>query len=138
MQPEAPVPQSDSTVFVVDDDSAMRNSLRWLLESAGLHVETFANGEDFLAICRPDGRGCVLLDVRMPGIDGLAVERLLHERRIPLPVIILTAHADAGTAARASALGALAFLKKPCDDTVLLATVQHALATDRQRRPGQA
>jgi FixJ family two-component response regulator len=124
----------DATVFVVDDDSAMRDSLRWLLESVGLRVETFATGEEFLDTCDPSRSGCVLLDVHMPGMDGLTVERHLHERDIALPVIILTAYADGATAARASTLGALAFLKKPCDDQILLDTVEHALAVDRDRR----
>ena len=124
-------PQADQTIFVVDDDAAMRDSLRWLLESAGLQVETHPNGEAFLESFEPDRSGCVLLDVRMPGMGGFAVARELQKRHIPIPVIILTAYADSQTAKQAREVGALAFLKKPFDDQVLLDAVGRALdATD--------
>jgi two-component system response regulator FixJ len=113
------VNQADATVFVV--------------ESAGLRVETYASGREFLDACDRSRRGCVLLDVRMPDMDGFAVEARMREARIPLPVIVLTAHADAPTSARASEAGALAFLKKPCDDQILLDTVAQAIALDRDR-----
>ncbi|MEW6271709.1 MAG: response regulator transcription factor [Thermodesulfobacteriota bacterium] len=123
----------ESTVFVIDDDPAMRSSLRWLLESEGLAVETFATGEDFLRECDPDRTGCLVLDVRMPGIGGLGVQSELQSRGISWPVIIITGYADATTESRARAAGAHAFLKKPFDDELLLDVVARAIEADRRR-----
>ena len=129
--------RQEPTVFVIDDDPAMRSSLRWLLESEGLSVETFANGEDFLSSCDPDRSGCLVLDVRMPGMGGLGVQSALHSRGIAWPVIIITGYADATTESRARAFGAHAFLKKPFDDELLLDTVSRAIEVDRQGRVTQ-
>lgn len=131
--------QPDPTVFVVDDDSAIRDSLRWLLESAGLQVETYSTGEEFLRSCDLARSGCVVLDVRMPGMDGLTLGGELHARQIPWPVIIITGYPDVATVRRAFDLGALAFLEKPLDDELLLDNVAQALEADRRtRQPGPA
>jgi len=119
---------------VIDDDPAMRSSLRWLLESEGLAVETFSTGEDFLGSCDPERQGCLVLDVRMPGMGGLGVQSELLLRRIRWPVIIITGYADAATESRARAAGAHAFLKKPFDDELLLDVVARAIEVDRRGR----
>jgi len=124
----------DPTVFVVDDDPAMRSSLRWLLESEGLAVETFETGEDFLDACDPRRPGCLVLDVRMPGIGGLGLQSELRARGVAWPVIVITGYADTTTESRALAAGAHAFLKKPFDDALLIDVVAHAIAADERGR----
>jgi len=124
----------EPTVFVIDDDPAMRSSLRWLLESEGLAVETYSTGEDFLGSCDPAREGCLVLDVRMPGMGGLGVQSELLARGIPWPVIIITGYADATTESRAREAGAHAFLKKPFDDELLLDVVARAIEVDRRGR----
>jgi two-component system, LuxR family, response regulator FixJ len=124
----------EPTVFVVDDDPAMRSSLRWLLESEGLAVETFETGEDFLAACDPSRFGCLVLDVRMPGIGGVGLQNELHSRGVAWPVIVITGYADPATESRVRAAGAHAFLKKPFDDALLIDVVSHAIEADRRGR----
>jgi two-component system, LuxR family, response regulator FixJ len=124
----------EPTVFVIDDDPAMRSSLRWLLESEGLAVETFETGEDFLAACDPSRLGCLVLDVRMPGIGGLGVQNELRSRGVIWPVIVITGYADPATESRVRAAGAHAFLKKPFDDALLIDVVSHAIEADRRGR----
>lgn len=124
----------EPTVFVVDDDAAMRSSLRWLLESEGLAVETYETAEGFLACCDPSRLGCLVLDVRMPGIGGLGLQHELRARGGRWPVIVITGYADAATESHARAAGAHAFLKKPFDDVVLIDVVAHALEADRRGR----
>jgi FixJ family two-component response regulator len=127
---------TDPTVFVIDDDPAMRSSLRWLLESEGLAVETFENAEDFLGSCDPSRLGCLVLDVRMPGIGGLGLQDELRARGVGWPVIIITGYADPATESRVRAAGAHAFLKKPFDDVLLIDVVAHAIEADRRGRSG--
>ena len=124
----------EPTVFVVDDDPAMRSSLRWLLESEGLAVETFATAEDFLHACDPSRLGCLVLDVRMPGIGGVGLQAELRSRHVAWPVIVITGYADPATESRMRAAGAHAFLKKPFDDALLLDVVSHAIEADRRGR----
>lgn len=124
----------EPTVFVVDDDPAMRSSLRFLLESEDLAVETFESAEDFLDGCDPERSGCLVLDVRMPGIGGLALQGELRARGVQWPVIVITGFADAVTESRALAAGAHAFLEKPFDDALLIDVVARAIATDQQGR----
>lgn len=122
------------TVHVVDDEASVRDSLRWLLESVDLAVESHADGESFLAAFRPEQAGCVLLDIRMPGLSGIEVlERLEREGR-QVPVIVLTGHADVPLAVRAMRLGAFDFIEKPYSDSLLLERVQRALAVRREAR----
>ena len=97
------------TVYVVDDDAALRESLAFLIESVGLKVRTFASGTDFLAGVSPDAGGCLLLDVRMPGMSGLELQARLGEVGITLPVLILTGHGDVPMAVRAMKAGAFDF-----------------------------
>ena len=125
---------TNPTVFVIDDDPAMRSSLRWLLESEGLAVETFETGEDFLDGCDPSRLGCLVLDVRMPGLGGLGLQTELRARGVVWPVIMITGYADPATESRVRAAGAHAFLKKPFDDALLIDVVAHAIEADRRGR----
>lgn len=122
------------TVFVVDDDPAMRDSLAWLLESVGLSCRLFGCASDFLAACDPEQPGCLLLDVRMPGMSGMELLQRLKRANIGLPVIILTGHGDVPMAVRAIQEGALDFLTKPYNSQCLLERVHEALERDRRAR----
>jgi two-component system, LuxR family, response regulator FixJ len=126
--------EHDPTVFVVDDDPAMRQSLRWLIESVNVAVETYATAQDFLAAYDPDRPGCLVLDVRMPGMGGLDLQAELARREIEVPVIIITGYAEVPTAVRALKSGALDFIEKPFSDQLLLDRIQQAIASDRQAR----
>lgn len=121
-------------VFIVDDDAAVRDSLALVLGLRGYATRSFARGEDFLATIDCSAGGCILLDLRLPGIDGLAVQAELAARAIALPIIMLTAHGDAATARAALKAGAFDFLEKPIDDAVLRATIEAALARDHEAR----
>ncbi|MDX9860785.1 MAG: response regulator transcription factor [Rhodospirillales bacterium] len=114
-------------VYVVDDDPAVRDSLRWLLSSIDLEVETFPSAPDFLAAYRPDQLGCILVDVRMPGMSGLELQEELAARATALPVIIITGHSDVQMAVRAMKAGAFDFIEKPFNDQALLDLVQKAI-----------
>jgi two-component system response regulator FixJ len=118
-------------VHVVDDDAAVRSSLRFLLESAGIAVETHATAEAVLRAVETLRAGCVLTDVRMPGLDGIALQRRLQEAGYRIPVIVMTGHGDVPTAVQAMKDGALDFLEKPFDDEALLAAVRRALEAAR-------
>ena len=118
---------AQQTVYVVDDDAAMRKSLRWLVESVGLKVETYGSATEFLDAVTPDMIGCLILDVRMPGMSGLDLQEQLGEGGISLPAIIITGHADVPMAVRALKAGAYDFIEKPFNDQVLLERVQKAL-----------
>ena len=125
---------SGPTIFIVDDDDAVRDSLALLLGLRGYATRSFARGEDFLAAIDRSAGGCILLDLRLPGIDGLAVQSDLAEREICLPIIMLTAHGDAATARAALKSGAFDFLEKPIDDGVLSTIIEAALARDHEVR----
>jgi two-component system response regulator FixJ len=122
------------TVFVVDDDAAVRKSLRWLLESVSLPVETFATGQEFLDAFDPDRPGCLVVDVRLPEMSGLELQERLAARGATLPAIVITAHGDVPMAVRAMKGGAIDFLEKPFSDQLLLDRVQQALRLDSQVR----
>jgi len=126
------------TIFVVDDDVRMRDSLSWLLASVGLPVKTFGSATDFLKACDPHCHGCLILDIRMPDISGLQLQDMLAERGIRLPIIMVTGHADVPTAVRAVQKGAVDFLEKPFNDQVLLDRINTALAADTQRQDEDA
>jgi two-component system, LuxR family, response regulator FixJ len=128
----------EPTVFVVDDDPAMRDSLRWLLESVGLRVQTYATAAEFLAGRDPAAPGCLVLDVRMPGMSGLDLQEELQRRRTDLPTIVVTGHAEVPMAVRAVKAGAIDFIEKPFSDQLLLDRVRQALETDRQERETRA
>jgi FixJ family two-component response regulator len=126
---------SEATVFVVDDNVSVCQSLRALLESAGLAVETFTASEDFLAVYDPARPGCLVLDVRLRhGKSGLDLQDELHRRKAMLPIIVLTGHGNVPTSVRALKAGAVDFLQKPAPPKVLLERIRAALETDRQAR----
>ena len=131
---QAATPGDVPVVFVVDDDPAMRDSLRWLIESTGARVETYGDAQGFLAAIRPDLPGVIILDVRMPGMNGLDLQAELLRRGIRLPTIVITGHAEVPMAVRAVKAGALDFIEKPFSDQLLLDRVRQALETDRQNR----
>jgi FixJ family two-component response regulator len=121
-------------VHVVDDDPGFRDSLRSLLESDGLAVETYADAEDFLARYAPEGPACLLVDVRMPGMSGLQLQDELQRRRIGVPTVFITAHGDVAMAVRAVRRGAIDFVEKPFDDVTMIQRVREALEGDRAAR----
>lgn len=120
-------PADDQTVFVVDDDAAVRDALGWLIKSVGLKVETFGSAQEFLEKLNPKRAGCVVLDVRMPGMSGLELQERLTQDKVTLPVIIVTGHGDVPMAVRAVKSGAFDFIEKPFNDQVLLDRIQQAL-----------
>jgi two-component system, LuxR family, response regulator FixJ len=122
------------TVFVVDDDEAMRSSLKWLIESTGMPVQTFDSADAFLTGYSPDWSGCLLLDVRMPGMSGLELQAYLARADYRLPVIIITGHGDVAMAVKAMQAGALDFIEKPFHDEDLLRSIRRALEADSQAR----
>jgi RNA polymerase sigma factor (sigma-70 family) len=128
----------EETVFVVDDDQAMRGSLQWLIESVGMQVETFDSAHAFLDAYYPGRAGCLLLDVRMPGMSGLELQDYLSRREIRLPVIIITGHGDVAMAVKAMKAGAVDFIEKPFDDEQLLQSIRKALQFDERQRALQA
>ncbi len=119
-------------VYVVDDDDAVRDALAALLGSVRLPCATYASAEAFLAVVSPDMRGCLLLDARMPGMGGLELQRLLRERGIVLPVMIITGHGDVPMAVRALKDGAVDFIEKPFNEQELLERVQKYLREDEE------
>jgi len=123
--------RAQATVFVVDDDDAVRASLRELLLSAAIPVETFASSQEFLDACRPDGPGCLILDVRLKEGNGLDLQDELRRRNVSLPIIVLTGHGDVPNSVRALKAGAFDFLQKPPPPDVLLERVQAAIEADR-------
>lgn len=125
---------TEQHVFVVDDDVDVRDSLQWLLESVGLKVQTFDSAQAFFDGYNADQSGCLVMDVRMPGISGLAAQKQLQQAQIELPVIMISAHGSVDMAVTAMTQGAMTFLEKPFNDQQLLDHVQSALTQDRQRR----
>ena len=120
-------PQCEPTIYVVDDDEAVRVSLRWLFESIGHKVETFSNGREFLASADPDKPGCLLLDIRMPLMGGFELQGTLRAAGFRLPIIFLSAHGDIPMTVRAMKSGAYDFLEKPYNDQDLIDKVADAL-----------
>lgn len=128
----------EQIVHVVDDDPAIRSSLKWLIESVNLKVRTYGSAQEFLDAYEPDDPGCLVLDVRMPGMSGLDLQEVLNGRGIRIPVIILTGYGDVPMAVRAMKNGAVDFLEKPVSDQVLLDHIQQALAQDVENQRQQA
>lgn len=126
--------RSDATVFIVDDDAAICAGLCDLLESVGLKTRTFGSAEDFIDAWEPKMAGCLVLDVRLPGISGMELQTKLEESGIALPVIVMTAHGDMPMVKKALKAGAVEFLIKPFQDEELLQAVDQAFAIDRARR----
>jgi FixJ family two-component response regulator len=131
----------DATIYIVDDDIAMRDSLSLLLGLKGFRTQIFANAENLLSAYSPTWFGCMLLDVRMPGMNGLELQAELVKRGSDVPVVIMTAYGDVATARTALKAGALDFLEKPVDDAVLIDVLQSAIdshSASRQKAPSIA
>ncbi len=120
------------TVFVIDDDEAVRDSVRWLISSINLEVKTFSSAQEFLDTFEPGHTGCLLLDMRMPGMSGLALLTKLRKSGSKIPTIFLTGHGDVPMAVRALKAGAVDFLEKPYNDQVLLDCIHKALEQSEQ------
>ncbi len=130
--------KDEATIFVVDDDSGMRESLRWLIESMGLAVETYASAHEFLRSYDPAKPGCLVLDVRLPGLSGLKLQEELATRNVLAPIIMISGYPDLQTALRAMKAGAIDFLEKPFSDEVLANRIRQAVDRDRQEREMQS
>ena len=125
---------SSATVYIVDDDPSHRDSLRFLLESVGLRVSSFSSARDFLDNAEPETPGCLLLDVRMPGMSGLDLQNELAEANISLPIIFISGHGTVPMSVRAIKAGAVDFLQKPYDEQDLFNAIHQAIEQDRQTR----
>jgi len=123
-----------AVVYVVDDDPSVRSSLKFLLSTVGLQVESFDSADAFLRKTLPDSPSCLVLDVRLPGLSGLDFQRELTARKISIPIVFLTGHGDIPMSVRAMKAGAVEFLTKPFRDQDLLDAVRIALERDRARR----
>ena len=126
--------EPEPIVFVVDDDESIRRALDSLLRSVGLRVETFSSAQEFLQARSPDVPGCLVLDVRLPGLSGLDLQRELADADIQTPIIFVTGHGDIPMTVTAMKAGAVEFLTKPFRDQELLDAIRHALERDRQAR----
>lgn len=127
----------ESIVYIIDDDRLARESLKWLVESAHLPVKEFDDGLKFLKQFNQAHTGCVLLDVRMPEINGMDLHAKLKERDATIPVIIVTGHADVALAVRAMKAGTYDFIEKPYNDALMLERIQSAIAYDLDNRRNQ-
>ncbi|MBN1806844.1 MAG: response regulator transcription factor [Sedimentisphaerales bacterium] len=125
---------SESTVFVVDDDETMREGLRQLLQSVNLNIKTFASSQEFLDSYDPSSPGCLILDVRMPGMSGPKLQEELLTKNIHLPIIFISGHGDVTMVANVFKKGALDFIEKPFSSQILLDRIQDAIAKDIQFR----
>jgi FixJ family two-component response regulator len=123
-----------AVVFVVDDDPSMQRSLDSLIRSVGLDVRIFSSAHEFTRAGRPDAPGCLVLDVRLPGMSGLAFQQELAKAGIALPIIFITGHGDVPMTVRAMKAGAIEFLTKPFDDQALLDAIHAGIERDRERR----
>ena len=129
--------ETDALVFVVDDDAPMRESLRNLISSVGLRVELFSSAQEFLESKRPDVPSCLVLDVRLPGLSGLDLQKELAKANIRLPIIFMTGHGDIPMSVKAMKDGAVDFLTKPFRDQDMLDAVMLAIGRDRRRREAE-
>lgn len=127
----------ESTVFLVEDDEALRSATSRLLRACGFSVRSFASAEEYLAELDPAAPGCLLLDLRMPGLSGLELQQTLTSRGIKLPVVFLTGHADVPTVVYAMRQGAVDFLQKPAREDQLVAALNRALERDGETRHGR-
>lgn len=129
---------ADATVYIVDDDAALRDATMLFLRVHGLAGRAFVSAQAFLEAYREDWLGCLLLDVKMEGMDGLTLQRALIERGATMPIVVVTAFGDVPTARAALKAGAFDFLEKPVDNEILLEVVQHAVEAHRGRRMAAA
>lgn len=123
----------EARVYLVDDDPDVREAIAFLLEAEGIRVEAFGDPGQMLEAVDADARGCLLLDVRMPGMDGLALHQALKKRGVAMPALFISGHGDIPMAVRAVNAGALDFIEKPFDDEVLLERIAHAFELDARR-----
>jgi len=123
-----------ATVYIVDDDQAVRDSLSWLIESININVKVFSSAQEFLDNYKSDNPGCLIADVRMPGISGLELQKILNEKKYTIPIILITGHGDVPMAVRALKNGAVDFIEKPFNDQVLLERVNQCLEKDQHER----
>ncbi|WBU42460.1 MULTISPECIES: response regulator transcription factor [Marinobacter] len=124
-----------NTVYVVDDDAGMLESTQWLLESVGLEVRAYSDGRQFLDAVEDQRPGCVILDIRMPGLGGLNVQEELQKRGLEIPIIFVSGHADVPIVVRAFKSGAFDFIEKPFNEQLLLDSVQQALQAPAEPEP---
>jgi FixJ family two-component response regulator len=129
---------AETMVFVVDDDLGTRESLKNLIRSVGLRVEAFASADDFMRSTRPDVPGCLVLDVRLPGLSGLDLQKRMAEVELEIPIVFISGHGDIPMSVRAMKAGAMEFLTKPFRDQELLDAIQQALERDRKVREQRA
>ncbi|HME73957.1 MAG TPA: response regulator transcription factor [Myxococcota bacterium] len=130
--------EPEAVVFVVDDDASMREALGSLLRSAGFRAETFASAQEFLTRPRTDTPGCLVLDVRLPGLSGLDLQERMAELDLEIPIVFVTGHGDVPTSVRAMKAGAVEFLTKPFEEKDLLDAIRQAIDRDRAAREGRA
>ena len=123
---------SDRVVYLVDDDEAIRRSAGFMLKTSGYQVKAFTSGVELLKEAKELSPGCILLDVRMPEMDGLQVQKALQERGVGYPVIVMTGHGDVGVAVQAMKAGAVDFIEKPFEKTVLLSAIEEGIARIEQ------
>lgn len=128
---------AEPTVYIVDDEAAIRDSLRWLFSSVDIAAQAYDSADAFLTHWKPSHPGCLVLDLRMPGMSGLELQQHLKSRGCELPIIFISGHGDIATAVRAMQSGALQFLTKPFSDETLLEHVKRALALDAENRADQ-
>lgn len=136
-------PSTEPTVYIVDDNSAVRDAIRWLVEQVKLPTRTFESATEFLDAYHPDIAGCLVLDMRMPGMSGLDLQESLRDLGATLPIIIVTGHGDVPITVRAMKAGAFEFLQKPFSDQVLLDSIaaamrKHAVLLERRRRDSES
>jgi FixJ family two-component response regulator len=124
---------NEATVFLVDDDEAICQSLSWLLGAVGLTIEYYHSAQEYLDKYNPNRRGCLLLDIRMPHMSGLELQEELNARHSKIPIIMITGHGDIPMAVRAIKAGAMDFISKPFNDQILLSKIQKAIAYDLNR-----
>ena len=125
---------NDAIVFIVDDDASVRDSLRWLIESVQLQVQCYGTAQEFLNGYKNQQTGCVVLDVRMPGLSGLDLQEVLRQQDFVLPVIIITGHADVPMAVRAFKSGVFDFIEKPFNDQHLIDRIHQAIEKSRSQK----
>jgi RNA polymerase sigma factor (sigma-70 family) len=130
--------ESESIVFVVDDDPSVRSAIERLIGTVGLQVQLFGSAQEFLASKLPNVPSCLVLDIRLPGISGLGLQRQLVEANVQIPIIFITSHGDVPMTVRAMKAGAVEFLTKPFHDQDLLDAIHLALEKDRRRRQQEA
>ena len=126
--------ETKPTIFIVDDDPSVRDSMKLMLESVGFNVKTFVSAQDFLKANLQEDLGCLILDVRMPGISGLDLQEKLVSAKTPLPVIFITGHGTVPMSVRAMKAGAVDFLQKPFEEQDLLDAINRAITQQRERK----